>query len=95
MSFRALVCETCFACLTCISDIDPENYDCTERKNLNTPHLKQSVIAVALALAATPFATAQTAGAEAAQTVYVTGSNLKRTEGRHPTDPDHHRQGHP
>jgi len=47
---------------------------------LKTPHLKQSVIAVALALAATPFATAQTAGAEAAQTVYVTGSNLKRTD---------------
>jgi len=41
--------------------------------------LKQSVIAVAMAIAATSHASAQTATPET-QTVYVTGSNLKRTD---------------
>lgn len=47
---------------------------------MNQPLLKRSVLAVAMALAGVPFASAQDGGNEAAQTVYVTGSNLKRTD---------------
>jgi iron complex outermembrane receptor protein len=47
---------------------------------MKQPFLKYSVIAVATAIAATPFASAQNTGADGAQTVYVTGSNLKRTD---------------
>lgn len=42
--------------------------------------LKQSVIAVALAIASTHTVSAQNAEGGAVQTVYVTGSNLKRTD---------------
>ncbi|UTY56748.1 TonB-dependent receptor [Massilia sp. erpn] len=44
------------------------------------PVLKRSVIAVAMALAYAPAAMAQQAAAHDTQTVYVTGSNLKRTD---------------
>ncbi|TXF97762.1 TonB-dependent receptor domain-containing protein [Massilia arenae] len=47
---------------------------------MKQPLLKYSVIAVATALSAAPFAAAQNTGTEGAQTVYVTGSNLKRTD---------------
>jgi iron complex outermembrane receptor protein len=47
---------------------------------MKPPVLKYSVIAVAMAIAASPYASAQSIGTEGAQTVYVTGSNLKRTE---------------
>jgi len=47
---------------------------------MKQPLLKYSVIAVATALAAAPFAAAQDTAAEGAHTVYVTGSNLKRTD---------------
>jgi len=80
ISFRSSVCETDSACITCKSDKDPGNATLNGEKILNTPHLKTSVIAVAMAIAATPFASAQNAGAVSAQTVYVTGSNLKRTD---------------
>jgi len=42
--------------------------------------LKHSVVAVALAVGAAPFALAQNSSSEAPATVYVTGSNLKRTD---------------
>ena len=47
---------------------------------MKPPVLKHSVILVAMAIATSPYASAQNAGSEGAQTVYVTGSNLKRTE---------------
>jgi len=45
-----------------------------------TPVLKYSVLAIATALSVHPAAFAQDSGASNAQTVYVTGSNLKRTD---------------
>ena len=45
-----------------------------------TPVLKYSVLAIATTLAIHPAAFAQDSGAGGAQTVYVTGSNLKRTD---------------
>lgn len=42
--------------------------------------LKQSVVAVALAIAASHSAMAQNAASQPIQSVYITGSNLKRTE---------------
>jgi iron complex outermembrane receptor protein len=42
--------------------------------------LKHSVVAVALAVGAAPFALAQNSSSEAPATVFVTGSNLKRTD---------------
>ncbi|SFC04047.1 TonB-dependent receptor [Massilia yuzhufengensis] len=47
---------------------------------MNKPLLKHSVVAVALAVGIAPFAIAQNAASEPAATVYVTGSNLKRTD---------------
>ncbi|MCA1245992.1 TonB-dependent receptor [Massilia sp. MS-15] len=47
---------------------------------MNKPLLKHSVVAVALAVGAAPFALAQNSASEAPATVYVTGSNLKRTD---------------
>lgn len=47
---------------------------------MNKPLLKHSVVAVALAVGAAPFALAQNSSSEAPATVFVTGSNLKRTD---------------
>lgn len=47
---------------------------------MKQPLLKHSVVAVALAIGAAPFAVAQNSSSEAPATVYVTGSNLKRTD---------------
>ncbi|UVW29674.1 TonB-dependent siderophore receptor [Massilia sp. H6] len=47
---------------------------------MKTPQLKYSVVAVAMAIAAAPWAHGQTSSVEAPATVYVTGSNLKRTD---------------
>ncbi|MGH8852771.1 MAG: TonB-dependent receptor domain-containing protein [Telluria sp.] len=47
---------------------------------MKKPILKHSVVAVALAIGTGSFAMAQNAATEAPSTVYVTGSNLKRTD---------------